>query len=696
MLHTISQESKGNETTDIREGFLPRAIVREQTRRMWPVGLLMFLTFFFAGPVYLIMTSGIATDFAGPAASWFPIDNVLDSNAHTFFGMMLSLIAGVAAFRYMHSPAALSVVRAFPVSRGALFRGSFVSGLALIFAPFIACALMILPQAITDNRSSDWVIWTLSCLSLFLFTYAVSVLAGMVSGNTGAHFLTALIFNFAWLILYFMSVNTIQSHLYGVTIEGSLMDFAAYLHPYSYFSSVEGMSIFGMEVGEGAPYAAAFGIILYALLAAVISVFAFRLYLRFKAERAGESITARPVEHIFTYAVSLLGMSTGGTIFAMLDTGGPFYNTDWALNGYDPMNYVSGFFIAGSIVGALVGFMVATMILKKSARIFNLPSLRRFGIFAVAATVFIVCTVTNITGAETRVPPSNDVEAAAVGIYLYQVPPYKYATAPYDTEYIPIRGEGDIAILTDLHKKALADKAYIFNGKNDSDELNQGFLDGSTSREEMNIYYGLKNGSRESRHYELSGKYLTHSKDYARLLASDSVKEQMSIGNLIGYDKLSLPRICYGDTWDLDGNSASLDSDARAKFETDKDIAEFARLLDEDYKAMSAEDMLKPGKELFTLKLLPEGGKLATKNNLYGSGDQAILGLGHSIAAFSRDRGGDSFYLYYTVTEKNTKAVAWLKSKGIYDSIMKSLEELKTRRDGDSPVTETHVEVLAE
>jgi hypothetical protein len=321
----------------------------------------------------------------------------------------------------------------------------------------------------------------------------------------------------------------------------------------------------------------------------------------------------------------------------------------------------------------VVSFLIATMIIRKSARVFDLAALRRFGIFAAAAAVFFVCAMTNITGFETRVPDAGDVKAATFYVGNYLEPPYRYGVLSIDSGYyiggvyVPVQGEDDVETLIAFQRKALEDRAYIRDPGVEEDGV--AYPVGG-SNQPFSIGYGLKGGGEVLRSYVFSGKYLLGSGEYARLLSSDSVKDYLSIENLLGYDALNVPKLHYGSTYNI--MDVDPDTEIRSKLSGGA-MKELAACLDEDYRAMGANDMMNPGKEIFTLWLSSSkpGG------TMYESIRAALSGKGMSLYSWTKkEELGDSG-LSYTVTEKSSRTIAWLKEKGVYDSLVKSAEELK-------------------
>jgi hypothetical protein len=625
-----------------------RALVRENIRRYWPIGLVALLVYVVIGVIPEMIAAQYSSADIGDSGITF--SSGISVLGFGTIGIITSVISAVAVFRYLHSPARLTTVHSFPVSRATHFISNFLSGLALSLAPFLISSLAVLAVVHDTRLVEDWGKWALQVCVIILFTYAVSVLAGMVTGNAPMHIITALFFNFAWMILYFFVVAQIKTGLFGLDFGDNSYDSVSYLHPMAYFQANR------MEV---ASYPLAPGLAAYLLIALGALALAYFLYRAFRSERSGESITSRPVEYIFVFIAAFVGMFIGEIVLGF--DGFDVYPER------DPMTYVSPYAILGAVLGAVIAFVVAMMIVRRSARVFTLAALRRFGIFAVAAAVLMVCTLTNITGMETRVPNAAEVKTGAVSIDWAMLAPYKGGLNEGFglSYYIPVSGDSDLAALAQLHREALKDKAYIL-------DLPSWDSDYESSRY-VKFAYGLKNGSRESRSYELAAKYLQNSNTYARLMSSKSVKEYFAIKNLLGYESLDMPYIGYRTFLYEDyADYVTPDTDVRDKL-TPEALKELAACLDEDYMAMSANDMKDAGEDLFILKMV----STRPAGTYYQYADYALSGEGESLRSYRKNSEITEFGIPYHVTQKSAKTIAWLKEKGIYDSIVKSAAEIK-------------------
>jgi ABC-2 type transport system permease protein len=665
---TADSRAAGSQADAPRRGAM-RTLVKENIRRYWPIGLVSLLS----NIIFGIIPTVIAKQYYRAEDGFFVTMDVFATSWFTIVGIVAAIVSAVAVFRYLHSPARLAVMHAFPVSKGMHFVSNFVSGLLISLSPFIVSALVVLAVLFDIDGAGAMVgKWMLAVCVIILFTYAVSVLAGIVSGNMSAHIIAALFLNFVWAVIYSLAVQYIQSGLFGVDFGDKSFDPMHYLHPFIYFGRAR------LVVGDfsgSVAYPLATGLIAYLLISLGISALAYFLYRALRAERSGMSLTFRAVEHIFVFACAFGGMIVGGIAIGAI-------NGMYVLFETDPLTYVSPYSILGSALGAVIAFIVAMMIVRSSARVFSLVAFRRFAIFAVAAAIFMVCTQTNITGVETRVPDAAEMKSGAIKVESGILPPYRNGLnyELWQEYYIPISGDSDMDALAQLHKEALKDKAYMVS------VVASGEDDFSTEyTSDVKFAYGLKNGTRELRSYSLRESYLLGSNAYARLMSSESVKRYFSVKNLLGYESLELSEI--GASGSVDQPVGNLlgyvtpDTDVRGKL-TPEATRELAACMDEDYMAMSADDMKNAGEDLFVLKLK----STRPKGKYYRYVNHALSEKGTSIRYFiKKEKISDpnqkepSFSVPYHVTAKSVKTIAWLKEHGIYDSIAKSAAELKAK-----------------
>ena len=130
---------------------------------------------------------------------------------------------------------------------------------------------------------------------------------------------------------------------------------------------------------------------------AVLALSAF-LYGRRKLERTGEAI-------VFTWLKPILCCLF--TLFVTILTG-LYFEALGVLSD----SYLSCYL--GYAVGAIVGYLVARMIVFKTPKVFNVATLKGFAIYVVILIAIFAGFIFDIGGYETRVPAANKIEAAYI------------------------------------------------------------------------------------------------------------------------------------------------------------------------------------------------------------------------------------------------------------------------------------------
>ncbi|MDR1069098.1 MAG: hypothetical protein LBL36_07645, partial [Clostridiales Family XIII bacterium] len=214
-------------------------IMRENFRRLWPVMLVWTLLDLIGGPVLAALSGS-------PRENMFGTYTLGNGDSLTLIiNIAFTVVTGVALLRYAHSAKALSVVHALPVRRRTQFIANSVSGFIMITVPQVITALCLLPftklslahlftarldlakiDPLYDNDGNitnaayhtdagDILRFLLIALVTMFFIYALTLLAGVITGSTAVHLLVACFINVVVPALYYMVV-----YLCGVFLHG--------------------------------------------------------------------------------------------------------------------------------------------------------------------------------------------------------------------------------------------------------------------------------------------------------------------------------------------------------------------------------------------------------------------------------------------------------------------------------------------
>ena len=618
-----------------RGNFISAPLFLENLRRLWPLSLLGLIVLLVSGPMLLILL-GPQTSAVVRRQQWNNLENA--NIGFVLFQAILPAIVAVLTFRYLNSTAKASVVHALPVTRGELFRSNVIAGFVLVAVPQLLLALSLLPfvrlgmggflvavpgPAGTGPDVGSLLRWLLVSFVILCFIYAASVLASVVTGNTGVAFVVVVLINSVAPGAYAIIRTLLSMFLYG--FPHAVDSDSAVLHPaiYAYARGTH---------ASGAVFAGYFAI------AVLLVLVAHWLYTMFKSERAGDAVAF----HGFEVAIALLVTFASTCILGMFLAGIRMSNVN---------DYSRFFFYLGGTVGAVVGFIVITMILRKTMYIFNRATLRRFGVFAVLCALLMAFTTVDVTGYEHRIPAAGSIRSASVQISMQPLLPYGDYTMD---EHTKITDHGTIDKLLALHQAIVETHDSQPVSTPPTNSIWVGELDLDYRLEHPGILPSL------TREYSLSGLSSSEKASLAGLLNSNEYRKATSIGGMTGYDSLDSFTVggLYGDT--LESTSANSKGDLTFPA---TDAQELARLLDEDYERL-------PQQQFDDLVM--------TANNSTGTETNAniLVGITFDLRPGMRTTSDQSSnaqvgrgQMFYGITKQYTRSIAWLKSHGYYDRL---------------------------
>jgi hypothetical protein len=620
-----------------------------------------------SGPVVVLFTSGLTDQADVVTQSVNAKQMLLLAMTHNLnagfigFEIAFPIITAIALFKYLHTPGGVAVVHALPLSRDTLFRSNVLSGLVLIFAPVILTMLTLLPfmkfgfkglsllfsggedspellEVFSDDGRmpdiGDLIGLFIIITVIVLFVFAVSILAVVITGNSGVGFISAGLLNFIVPVFFMLTIVNLRHFLYGYTVSPATSDLESALHPLTYtFVHSGGLSPLTL--------------VIFVLISAAVFVCAMLLYRAFRSERAGDTIVFRSFEYALTWLVTFLGMIAGGFLFESVT----FESSD-IMSRFDP---VPVNFYIGAVIGAVLTFAVVSMVVRKSPKALGVRALKSFGCFAVIGVIFFVFVSTDVTGYETRVPENSAVKKVSIDATDLMNLPYIGNLASEDADgnfvskgLITSDDPGMIAAVTDFHREII-DKASDSKNK----EL---FISDPLEGAEINetpdypntvnfvayipISYDLGDKHKVSRTYTLTTKYLDNSEAFSALFDTKAYKESLTIARIMPYKTIASARLSYPNY----GPTLTDGSDPYDKIMSSAEAVELAKCLDEDFVKLSYRDLSPDNEILLTFSLNPYN-----SNKLKSSYGQE---------------------LQYSITGKYEKTIAWLKAHGYYDEMI--------------------------
>lgn len=660
--------------------FVSWPMVRHNIKRLWPMSVVGSAVLLISGPV-VAMLSNTAQD-----ARVYAIRSMLNDENIGFlaYQILAPMLMAIAVFSYLDSTGRVAVVHSMPLTRGSLFRSNVIAGFILLFIPQLLLTITLLPfvrggfkgflgsgtgygnvvpvgsspvsaevglaggstsarQRIPDM--GDLLRWFILASVIMLFVYSLSVLAAILTGNIGIAVLVSVLLNAIVPALYALTLLVLSMFLYGFSY--GTVDGIAWMHPL-------------LDLARNGARLSPWPMVVFIGVSALILYASMALYRRFQSEHAGNHVTFSGFNLIATVLTTFVGACLIGLLIESI------------ASTYEPVRPHHAFFFLGVALGAPVIFVVVSMILCGTIKVFTMGSLKRFGAFLVLAAVFFSLTCTDITGYESRLPEEKDIAEATLPVMDLMTLPY---AGTYGGE-LELTDAKSLAAVRELHAEIVdrakdpqydslftpgsASSASGDSTENASSANCPGCSSDGDNTWFMNFHYRMRSGSSMDRSYTLYQKYIGSSPAYQRLINDPGFRKATSLQHL-GYGNIQSSSLSdlYGNTAfpngleDLNGPDTSMGA---------SDAQTFARLLDEDYESMPDTD--------FASTMLSSDPDASTTNP---ARERLLIGV-----SFQLSDGGDlsSGSVFYGITKEYTRTIQWLKDKGLYDTMVSDTRKL--------------------
>jgi len=599
-------------------------LIRENFRRFWAIPALSFLLYFLSGVFPILITY----DNINRTASYISMSL---SNMQPFYmaaHLMMPVMAAVIIFRYLQTTSSVTMIHSLPFSRLRLYVSNLLSGLVLVLLPMLANGLILL--IIAKPAYDQWAYqqgnmaelvnhftrtavleWMWQSFLIILVVYAISIFAGLVTANSIMHMATALGFNFLVPSLYAVFVYYFDFYLFGYNSAGEWARFALGISPF--------LEVFNQGRPEG-PFPLGYQIY-YLINALVLFVLSGYLYTRRRLERATESLAFQFMIPVICYLVSFFGMTLLGVWFTELNGDGIFFT------------------YAGYGAGALIFFLIGRMIVTKTPRIFNLATLKTFGLYCLIAVLFFTALQLDLTGFEKRIPAASRVDEVVMdntlltggdrfnsGPYMESYAYQQYGNYRYGSSF-RLKTPENIQAVIQLHREILDQRDAIENPKVNALSHTIGF------------HYNPDSLMGAERQYNVPYSMLKDSSPMKTIYESAEFKDMYSLKNLT-YEQLRSVNL---------SNPAGIGSGAMIF--NKKDIQELFRVMDQDFAAETFEEAINLKWPAVVVNIQytirnPETGRITEQ------GTTATIGMGY------------------------TNTLAWLEEKGFSTDLLLNEETI--------------------
>ncbi|QGT99947.1 hypothetical protein SYNTR_1354 [Candidatus Syntrophocurvum alkaliphilum] len=457
-----------------KTSFINTGILLNDLRRYSMVGLVYLLGLLASIPLQLFMlySRDVDTTF-----SYWNYTRVLDPSSSAFLGILtliIPVLTGLLLFRYLQTNKATDMEHSLPVKRNTLYTTRVVAGIILLCTPIIITALTTWGvvnglglEAISNNHIFTWMSVSL-LFNLILFMTSVAI--GMVTGMSWIQGILTYIVLFLPSGLSMLVLYNLEIYVYGLATS-------------AYSRGIEGLSPLVRLMEQHRTPIELNEVIIYLILIVALFFIGKYLYQKRHLESAGNAITFDILRPIFKYGVTFSFMLVLGAYFYGVQGG-----LAWTYFGY--------------VIGALIGYFLAEILLNRSIYVFKWKNIKGFGIYSLIIILLIGLLNTNIIGYETRQPDLAEVESIYLNNSFYQLYQSDRVVPKHIIDYdmhraVPIyTKQENIENIHALHE------AIIDNIDEEKEELDS--INRYERRKHVALVYNLKNGNKMYRHYHIS------------------------------------------------------------------------------------------------------------------------------------------------------------------------------------------------
>lgn len=446
-----------------KTSFLNKGIIINDIKTYIWIELLYLISLFFIVPFKILMSSG-DKQYVNTLSNMGlnTLKDIFYYKSNDFQGILLlgfPIILGILLFRYLHVKTSSDLIHSLPIKRSTIYRSHILVGMLFLSLPILINGLISmvfnrtlgLEKLFTFYDVGHWML--LSILMTFMFFF-LTVCIGMFTGTSLLQGILTVIF----LVLPYGFVAILFTNLsfwvYGFT---SYSLRAVDVLP---FLRIIGANYYGYEPFPGE-------IQIYGLISLVLCFLAEYIYLKRKLENTNKSIVFSKLNSVFKYGVTACSILFAG-----------FYFIQSQKSIY--------FIIFGYFVGAILGYFIAEMVIRKSFSFST--NCKGLLIYSSIILITLIGMKFDIIGYEKRMPNPNNVNS----IYFSS----SYFALQNSKNHMDLYfDKNNLKRIYEFHKKLIEEKSQ------------NKFINTKGSEYQSIIFvYNLKNGGKLKREYRVPQK----------------------------------------------------------------------------------------------------------------------------------------------------------------------------------------------
>ncbi|WP_408006625.1 DUF6449 domain-containing protein [Pseudalkalibacillus sp. A8] len=387
------------------------------------------------------------------------------SEIQLVLNLLIPVLLAIFLFRFLHVKNASDFMHSLPIKRTDLYNIYVGMGVLYLVLPVVVTGLVLLAmQGVMDFQDYysmldvfQWMGYTL-VITLLIFTTGIFV--GTVTGLSAVQGVLAYI-----LILFPLGITgllfmNMTYFLYGFSTDYYMSNQIIRFSPISAFA--DSLSKRNDELLN------ALEIIIYLIISAILYFAGMQVYKRRNLEGVSQAFVFKPLKPIFKYGVTFCTMLLGGVYFS--ETQHAF---SWLIVGY--------------VLGAVVGYLIAEMLLQKTWRV--LAHLKGLFVYAGLIAISILFLQFDVTGYENKIPELENIDQVFIGRHAFKYQEEELSVHSPDYSNAVLTDKENIQAIQRLHQYLIEQKDM--------------FIPYHYQTRNIFIAYELENGEKVIREYRI-------------------------------------------------------------------------------------------------------------------------------------------------------------------------------------------------
>lgn len=447
------------------KSFFNRGLARNMLRRFWPLWVL-FAVIFLLFPITLrerlLFDRGY---YPSTFTELYFVKRFLMNDLTTLVCLspFLSCGAALSAFSFLYQPRTCGLIASLPIRRESVFTTYTLTAALSLLLPLAVSSLCMLLEVASYGAEAIRAVGSffgVGALALLAFLN-LAVFCAQLTGSFLIMPTVYLILNMAAGVLDYAVSVTLSLLVYGLPKQsGKLLFLSPLLAVFeSNFHVDAGTQGYPLVLG-GLSYLIGFFVVSLALLLGALLLFRRR-----RMEGVQDTIVIPVLRPIF-----LVCMSIGTAFVSIMTVFGEFLRLQQSFFGFARYAAVAVF----ALLGAVVGWIVGEMIVRRSLRVFHRPSRLLLAVLALIAA-FLTAAEFDVFGLETRIPAAEEIVSVSIG---------ETFGGPQE-----LKGAEGISLVLKAQETLLENKHRAETG--------------SSSIRNVSFHYSLRDGSTFDRIYEV-------------------------------------------------------------------------------------------------------------------------------------------------------------------------------------------------